>query len=139
MTVRKKGDFQPGQSGNPKGRPRGASKNSALRKELADCLPGILQMLVQAAGAGDVAAIRLILERTIPALRPTDSPVTIPMAGTLAEQGQAVLAAIGRGEITPAVGAQVVGALAAQARIVEAVDLDERLTRLEERTNDSNQ
>ena len=131
MTVRKKGDFQPGQSGNPKGRPRGASKNSALRKELADCLPGILQMLVQAAGAGDVAAIRVILERVMPAMRPIDATVTVNMTGTLSEQGQAVLSAIATGKVTPSQGGQLIAALGVQARIVEAVDLDERLTRLE--------
>ena len=125
------GRFAPGLSANPKGRPRGQSKTTALRKELSDCLPTVLQTVIQLAAMGDLGACRLILERCLPAMRPIDASVTVNMSGTLSEQGQSVLAAIGRGEITPTVGAQIVGALAAQARIVEAVDLDERLTRLE--------
>lgn len=125
------GRFAPGLSANPKGRPRGQSKATGLRKELADALPGILQMLVQAASAGDVAAIRLILERVMPTMRPIDATVTVNMTGTLSEQGQAVLSAIATGKVTPSQGGQLIAALGVQARIVEAVDLDERLTRLE--------
>ena len=135
----KNGRFASGASANPAGKPRGQHKATGLRKELADCLPTVVATVCRLAVMGDLVACRLVLERSIPAMRPTDSTVTIPMAGTLAEQGQAVLAAIGRGEITPAVGAQIVGALASQAKIVDGTELADRIARLEERTNDSNQ
>lgn len=133
----KGGRFAPGASANPKGKPRGQHKATGLRKELSDALPAVLQTVIQLAAMGDLGACRLILERCLPAMRPIDATVTVNMSGTLSEQGQSVLAAIGRGEITPTVGAQIVGALASQARIVDSTELADRLTRLEELHDDS--
>lgn len=131
------GRFAPGLSANPKGRPRGQSKTTGLRKELSDALPAVLQTVIQLAAMGDLMACRLILERTLPSMRPTDSTVMINLSGSLREQGEAVIAAIGAGQITPAVGSQLVGALAAQAKIIDSTELADRITRLEELNDDS--
>lgn len=65
--------FKPGKSGNPGGRPRGS--NTAKVRALAefvsdDDLQGVLASVVGAAKSGDVQAAALILDRTIPKLRP---------------------------------------------------------------------
>lgn len=127
----KNGRFASGTSANPAGKPRGQHKTTGLRKELADALPGILQMLVQAASAGDVAAIRLVLERCLPALRPVDSPVAIDMAGNLAEQGQSAIDAVAAGRLAPGQGAQVLAGLVNLAKIIETTDIQTRLAALE--------
>ena len=59
--------YRKGQSGNPAGRPKGAKgKRAQIPPEVtADAL----KRLAEAVAGGDVQAIRLVLDRTIPALK----------------------------------------------------------------------
>ena len=69
MTIErgKGGRFSPGKSANPTGRPRGAKgKRLQLPAELTT---EAIAALAEAVAAGDVQAIRLVLDRTIPALK----------------------------------------------------------------------
>ena len=59
--------FHKGQSGNPAGRPRGA-KGKRLQLP-ADLTSDAITALAEAVAGGDVQAIRLVLDRTIPALK----------------------------------------------------------------------
>lgn len=61
--------WKPGQSGNPRGRRPDAAIAKA-RLKLARSLPAILDVVIQAALVGDLAACKLIVERLIPIARP---------------------------------------------------------------------
>lgn len=132
--------FKPGQSGNPKGRPKGSGLTGRLRKAIADEAQGIIDGLIAQAKNGDVAAARVLLDRILPALKPESAPVAIRgmEAGTLSEKAQAVLNGAARGDLAPDVAATLVGAMGTVARIVETYELEARIIALEEKHGEEN-
>lgn len=126
------GRWKPGESGNPAGRKPGTGRITALRESIAEHLPEVVAVVLEQARAGDVAACRLLLERVLPAVKPVEVavPIELPDEG-LSEQGRAVLAAVGAGEIAPGQGAALIGAVAALARVVEVDELEKRISALE--------
>ena len=129
--------WQPGQTGNPKGRPPGQSEITRLRAAIAEHVPSILEQLVTAAQGGDVQAARLILERVLPPLKGIEQAVTLqlPDGGTLTAQGRAVLSAVAGGELAPSQGAALLGAIGTLARVTEIDELTTRIAALEEKQN----
>ena len=124
--------WKPGQSGNPAGRPPGTGEVAKLRAAIAGNVPAILKSLTDAAIAGDVQAAKVLLERTLPALKPAEQAqaVNIP-EGTLTDKGRAVLDAVAAGELAPGQGAALLTALGTLARVAEIDELTERIKRLE--------
>jgi Family of unknown function (DUF5681) len=124
--------WKPGQSGNPKGRPPGTSEVQKLREAIAGRVPDILNALLTKALEGDVAAARLLLERTVAPLKAVEppQPLTLP-DGSLTEQGRAILAAVASAELAPSQGAALLGALGTLARVAEIDELAARVAALE--------
>ncbi|MBP7606400.1 MAG: hypothetical protein KA752_05085 [Giesbergeria sp.] len=103
-----------------------------LRAAIAGQVPAILQSLTAAALAGDVQAARLLLERTLPALKPAEQAQALHLPdGTLTAQGRAVLAAVSAGELAPGQGAALLGAIGTLARVAEVDELARRIEALE--------
>ena len=127
--------WQPGQTGNPKGRPPGQSEITRLRAFLAGDVPDILAGLVLAAKGGDVQAARLVLERILPPVKAIEQAVELqlPDGGTLTAQGRAVLAAVAAGELAPGQGAALLGAIGTLARVTDFEVMEARLTKLEQK------
>lgn len=129
--------FQKGQSGNPKGRPRASGGVEDVREALKKQVPAILNKLIERVrDDGDVTAAKLLLERCFPPLKVLEPPISLPAmakAATLAEQGEVVIKAAGAGEISPSQASALLGALAAQARLIESTELQERLDAVEAR------
>ena len=133
--ARAKGRFQPGQSGNPKGRTPGSGEVAKLRASIAQHVPAIITKLVAQAEAGDPAAARLLLERVLPPVKAAEQPVPIelPADGTLTDQGRAVIAAAGAGTLAPGQASQLLAGLGALAKLIETDELAARIAALEER------
>ena len=125
--------FKPGQSGNPKGRPAGRpDKRTKLRGFLEPHAQELIEKAVELAKNGDTTAPRLCLERLIPPMKATDSPVKLDgVGGTLSDQGAAIISAMGTGKITPDQAAKLLQTIAAQARVVEVDELEKRVSALE--------
>lgn len=77
-TGRKQADtrFKPGKSGNPEGRPKGSRNATTLALEtlLDGQATALTQTAIDLALTGDMAALRLCLDRILPARK--DRPVT---------------------------------------------------------------
>ena len=81
--------WKPGQSGNPAGRKPGTSKVAKLRVLLEPHADALVNKAVELALAGDPQALRLCLERLIPALKPESPAVRFALAGeSLTQLGQ---------------------------------------------------
>lgn len=134
MNRTKDGKFKAGKSGNSAGRPRGAvGKATILRRQIAEHGDELLTVLIEAAKSGDVQALRLVLERIVPALKPVAETVafTLDTKAPLADQAAQVMRAVARGAINPDVGSSLISSLAALVKISEYTELEERLTALE--------
>ena len=125
--------WQPGQTGNPNGRPPGQSQITRLRASLAADVPDILAGLVLAAKGGDVQAARLILERVLPPVKAIEQAVRLELSDgdTLTAKASAVLSAAASGDIPPGQAAQLIAALGSLAKLTEVDDLAARITTLE--------
>jgi len=127
-----KGKWIKGQSGNASGRPRGTGQIAQLRQQIADRLPLIVEKLIESALAGDTQASRLLIERCIPALRPTDAPTGFDLPqGNSMLRADAIFAQMASGKLSIADGATMINALHNTAKLEEIALLAERLEKLE--------
>jgi hypothetical protein len=130
------GRFEPGTSGNPNGRPRG-SRNAAT-VALEALLDGegvaLTRKAVELAKSGDMAALRLCLDRILPPRK--DRPITFGLPEIKTPESAAatisvVLSAVAAGELTPGEASKVGKLVDVYLRGVEVNELSERLERLE--------
>lgn len=128
--------FKQGESGNPGGRPKGVrDKRTELRALLEPHAEKLVNKVVAMALKGDAAALRLCLERLVPALKTQERPLSLPApksTDTLADRGEQAIAALLAGHLLPDEASTVMSVLASQARIVETDDLARRVAALEE-------
>ena len=129
--------FKPGQSGNPAGRPRGSRNATTLAVEalLEGEAEAITRRVVNAALDGDMAAIKLVLDRVAPARKSRPLQIDLPDvadARGVAQAQAAVVAAVAGGELTPDEGTALSGLLEGCRRGLETEELAARLQHLEE-------
>jgi uncharacterized protein DUF5681 len=128
--------FQQGESGNPAGRPRGArNRRTLLAEHLIDGdAEAITKRAIALAKDGDMAAIRLCMDRIWP--RPKDRPVPFELpalanaADAVAAMG-AIVRAVADGDVSPAEAAELTKVVDGYVRTLEAAGLEARVTRLE--------
>ena len=128
-----------GQSGNIKGRPKGAinRKTRTLRMLFEGEAEDLIRKAIEKAKEGDIQALKLCLERILPPVK--DIPINLDISEVIDETASSVLAfsrevikAVTRGEITPSEGDLIVGMLDKYGRTIEMDELDKRISSLEE-------
>jgi Family of unknown function (DUF5681) len=131
--------FEPGQSGNPAGKPRGArNKTTVAMEALLDGEAEIItKKAIELAKAGDGLALRLCIERIFPPRK--DRPVEFDLpelktaSDAVAAHG-AIVAAVSKGELTPSEASDIGQLVGNFARAFEISELEERIRRLEAAT-----
>jgi len=128
--------FQPGTSGNPSGRPKGSQdKRHALRQLLVPHQEKLVKTLIDFANAGDMSAMRIVMDRLMPPLREDPIRVTLPKIASADDCIKAqsfVLASVAAGELLPSEAQTLSGLIDAQRRAYETNDLAKRLVSVEE-------
>lgn len=133
------GRFQKGHSGNPNGRPPGARHKTTVAMEvlLDGEAEAILRTAIDKAKEGDTTALRLCLERVVPARRDRCIRFAVPPIETAADAAKAAAAlvtGVANGELTPAEAGELGRLIDNFVRALEAGDFEARLRRLEEPT-----
>jgi hypothetical protein len=130
--------FQKGVSGNPNGKPRGARNKTTLAVEalLEGEAENLTRKALELAISGDMAALRLCMDRLAPPRR--DRPVMfalprIEQASDAVKAAAAIVEAVAVGDLTPGEAAELSKLLDHYARVLEATDFEARLGKLEGR------
>jgi hypothetical protein len=128
--------FQPGQSGNPAGKPKGARNRTTLAIEalIDGAADDITKKAIELAKAGDSVLIRALLDRAAPPRRDRHIPFELPPMKTAADSANAAAAiarAVADGELTPSEASELSNFVANYAKALEVSDLEARLQRLE--------
>ena len=95
----------------------------------------ITQTLINAALGGDLAAIRLVLERLVPPCKEKVLPQihlpTVTDAQSLPKLTAAVLEAVSRGDLTPGEANALASLVGSHGKAIELAELEDRLAALE--------
>ncbi len=126
---------RPFQPGNP-GKPKGARHKTTLAMEALLDKEGeaLTRVAIKKAKAGDMIALRLCMDRLVPARKDRHVSFELPkieQAADAAKASAAIVKAVAEGEITPSEASELTRVLESYSRILEVADHEERLKRLE--------
>lgn len=128
--------WQPGQSGNPKGRPTGSrNKKNVIAEEFEKDGSAVARVVMNAALEGDMQAANMVLQRLSPPLRARAEKVTFELTpdAPLHQQANQVLASVADGSIDPETGKLLIDCIQSVAGIRAVDELEARLIALEEK------
>jgi hypothetical protein len=129
--------FEKGQSGNPGGKPKETrNRTTAIAQNLLDGEAETLgRKVVELALGGDLACLRICLERLVPPKKDAPIDMNVPQiesVGDIPKLLDAVAAKISDGGITPSEVKVIIDLADAFRKALEVADLEVRISRLEE-------
>ena len=133
--------FQRGQSGNPSGKPSGARHRSTVMAEkfMRDETDVIVRAVIEKAKSGDMMAAKIILDRISPVRKGSPVHLALPPAKTASEVADAVtalIASMAAGKVTPDEAVTIGGVLEMRRKAIETGEFENRLAKLEAKSED---
>ena len=128
--------FQKGQSGNPAGRPRESRNKTSIRMQemLEEKAEALVNKVVELAMGGNIAALRLCLDRLVPARKSEPLSCEMPplarAADAVAAIGGIASAAVA-GDVTADEAAKLAKVISLYVNTLEAHQFEHRLAQLE--------
>jgi Family of unknown function (DUF5681) len=131
--------FEPGQSGNPHGRPRGSRNRTILAVEalINGKAEALAHKALELALNGDGPLIRALLATVVSPCRERPIELDLPEIKTAADAraaSSAVIAACAEGALTPGEARELIAMLSTYAATLEGAELEARIVALEART-----
>jgi hypothetical protein len=119
--------FEPGQSGNPSGRPKGARNEATLVVEalVENEAEALTRKLIELALNGNIPALRLCFERLWPPRRDHGVAFDLPKIESAADAlaaSAAVLQCCSAGTLSPGEAADVMGLIAIHLRAIQQAE-----------------
>ncbi len=131
------GQFKKGQTGNTKAVPRGLGQAGRLREAIAGRLDAVIEVVVEKAMQGDMAAAGLLLARAIPPLRPSDAACKVSMGrGSLTDQSRRIAAQMAAGKVPMNQGADMIATLSTIAKMKSIDELVATVDAMEKELKD---
>lgn len=128
--------FKRGQSGNPKGKPKGARNKSTLAAEkfLEGSLDSICRRIEEEALNGNMQAAKMVLERFLPPKKDRLIRLELPQIKTQEDVLSVIgciVSAVGNGEISPSEGESLSRTIDMYSKALEVHELEFRLRAIE--------
>ena len=132
------GRFPKGQSGNPKGKPKGTRNRTTLLAQnlLEGQAEALVEKMVQLALAGDLTCLRVCIERLVPPKRDAPIDIDLPDINATADIPKLFAVLTGKlreGGITPSEARALIDLAEAIRRLFEVTELEKRISALEEK------
>lgn len=128
--------WKPGQSGNPKGRPKGAlDKRHRLSAAMLDRGDEVVRIVIEKALEGDMQACGIVLSRIAPVLKAEGERVEFAFdpKGNQTEQVEQILSALSQGAMSAETAKQIIDAVAQLSGVRQHEEFEARLKALENR------
>jgi hypothetical protein len=131
------GRWSKGTSGNLEGMRVGTKhRRTELDELLTSAAPDVVAKVVEAAKGGDMPAARLVMDRVLPLRKGAPVQFALPKVASPADVTVAlgaVLTAVSQGELSPEEASLIAGLVEAQRRAHELVELEGRVSALEQK------
>ncbi len=130
--------FIKGQSGNPKGKPKG-TRHTATQISYAlmeGRLEQVLETVLERAVGGDITACKMIIDKVLPCPKDRSINIALPRIDDLKGVSLAqtkILEAVSNGEVTPNEGERITSIIESRRKLIETIELEARISRLESR------
>jgi hypothetical protein len=129
--------FTKGQSGNPAGRPLGRrDRRVAMREMLQPYADELVAKVVEMAKGGDVAALRICIERLIPPVKEERLSIELPSLVDIqscADAQKHIVLAVSVGTLLPGEGNALSSLVENQRKSFETLTLEQRLKTVEDK------
>jgi hypothetical protein len=135
------GRFVPGVSDNPAGKPPGARAHATRLAEqlMSNDAEAVVRAVIEAAKGGDMTAAKIVLDRIAPPCRGRPVRLDLPpivCAADLVRALAAVADAMARGVLSAEEAQAAATVLEHHRKAVETLDLERRITAIEEKRSD---